>query len=135
AGFDISGFAFDTMIAAHLVEPNSQRVGLKDLAFARFGAQMTEIEELIGKDKHHISIEQVSVEKLTQYASADADYTYRLYEHYQPLLPEHGVAKLFYELEMPLVRVIVDLEAAGVLLDLQLLQALSNEIAERMNAL
>ena len=69
--------AFDTMIAAHLVEQNANAIGLKNLAFTHFGAQMTEIEALIGKGKNQISMEQVSIDKLTQYASADADYTFR----------------------------------------------------------
>ncbi len=134
-GFTVSSIDFDTMIAAHLIEPSSQKVGLKDLAFTHFGAQMTEIEALIGKGKNQISMDQVSIDKLTQYASADADYTYRLYEHYRPLLEERGLDKLFYEIEMPLVPVIVDLERAGVLLDLDLLHDLSEEITQRMNAL
>jgi DNA polymerase-1 len=135
AGFELNGLTFDTMIAAHLIEPNSQKVGLKDLAFARFGAQMTEIEALIGKGKTQVSMDQVGVDKITQYAGADADYTYRLYEYYKPLLTERGLDPLFYEIEMPLVQVIVDLERAGVLLDLELLHELSGEISARLGEL
>ncbi len=132
AGLDLNAVTFDTMIAAHLLENNPQAIGLKNLAFQRFGAQMTEIEALIGKGKNQITMEQVSVDKITQYACADADYTYRLFEEYKPLLPERGLAKLFYEIEMPLVAVIVDLEAAGVLLDLDALHELSREITARL---
>ena len=132
AGFEVSGIAFDTMIAAHLVEQNAQAIGLKNLAFQHFGAQMTEIQALIGKGKNQITMDQVSIDKLTQYAGADADYTFRLYEIYKPLLKERGLDKLFYEIEMPLVRVIVDLERAGVLLDLEVLQELSREITQRL---
>ncbi len=135
AGFEIRDFAFDTMIAAHLLENNPQAIGLKNLAFQHFGAQMTEIQALIGKGKNQITMAQVSVDKITQYASADADYTYRLFEKYKPLLSERGLAKLFYEIEMPLVAVIVDLEAAGVLLDLAALHELSREIAARLDAI
>lgn len=135
AGFEISGFAFDTLIAAHLVEQNAQAIGLKNLAFTHFGAQMTEIQALIGKGKNQITMEQVSIDKLTQYACADADYTYRLYELYKPLLQERGLEKLFYEIEMPLVRVIVDMERAGVLLDLNVLQELSVQINARLQEL
>lgn len=135
AGFKINNFAFDTMIAAHLLENNPQAIGLKNLAFQHFGAQMTEIQTLIGKGKTQITMEQVSVDKITPYASADADYTYRLFEIYKPLLQERGLDKLFYELEMPLVAVIVDLEAAGVLLDLEVLETLSVEITARMSEL
>ncbi len=132
AGLDLDRFAFDTLIAAHLLENNPQAIGLKNLAFQHFGVQMTEIQALIGKGKNQISMAQVSVEKITPYAGADADYTYRLFEKYKPLLRERGLEKLFYEIEMPLVAVIVDLEAAGVLLDVEVLHALSREIATRL---
>lgn len=135
SGFEVSGFGFDTMIAAHLVEQNSQAVGLKNLAFQYFGAQMTEIEKLIGKGKNQLTMDQVSIDKLTEYASADADYTFRLYEVYKPLLAERGVAKLFYEIEMPLVSVVIDLERAGVLLDLDVLGELAQEINARLTAI
>lgn len=135
AGFELNGLAFDTMVAAHLLEQNSQAIGLKNLVFTHFGAEMTKIEELIGRGKNQLTMEQVSIDKITQYASADADYTYRLYELYKPLLVERGLDKLYYEIEMPLVRVIVDLERAGVLLNLDLLQELSLQINARMAAL
>lgn len=135
AGFELNGLTFDTMIAAHLLETNAQAVGLKSLVFTHFGVQMTEIEALIGKGKNQITMEQVSVDKITQYAGADADFTFRLYEKYKPMLHERGLDKLFYEIEMPLVAVIVDLERAGVLLDLKLLDELATEINKRLSAL
>lgn len=135
AGLPFQGLAFDTLIGAHLLEPPGQKLGLKELAFARFGTQMTEIEALIGKGKNQLSMSQVELDKITQYACADADYTYRLYGIYREQLRERGLDVLFYELELPLVPVIVDLERAGVLLDLELLKKLSEEITERMNAL
>lgn len=135
AGFKFNGLTFDTMIAAHLLEQNSQAIGLKNLAFTHFGVQMTEIEALIGKGRNQISMDRVSIEKLTQYAGADADYTSRLYEIYKPLLTERNLDSLFYNVEMPLVGVIVDLERAGVLLDLELLKELSNEITHRLGEL
>ncbi|MCC7163601.1 MAG: DNA polymerase I [Anaerolineae bacterium] len=135
SGFEVSGIDFDTMIAAHLVEQNSQAVGLKNLAFQYFGAQMTEIESLIGKGKNQLTMDQVSIDKLTQYVCADADYTFRLYEIYTPLLKEQGVERLFREIEMPLVRVVVDLERAGVLLDLHVLGELAQVINARLTAI
>ena len=135
AGFEFKGLAFDTLIAAHLLEPPGQKVGLKELAFSKFGVQMTEIEALIGKGKSQLSMSEVSVEQSAQYACADADYTYRLYELYHAQLKEHGVSKLFYDLEMPLIPVIVESEAAGVLLDLPVLAKLSEELAGRLGQL
>jgi DNA polymerase-1 len=104
AGIEVRGLAFDSMIAAHLIEPGAPSLSLKNLVLAKFGVQMTEIETLIGKGKRQISMAQVEIDQVARYACADADYTYRLVEHYQPQLAERGVAELFYQVEMPLIR-------------------------------
>jgi DNA polymerase I len=135
AGLATNGLDFDTLIAGHLLEPSGQKLGLKELVFSRFGFQMTEIEGLIGKGKNQISMSEVAIEQVAPYACSDADYTYRLLELYRADLKEHGLEKLFYELEMPLVPVIVELELAGVLLDVDALGRLSVEIAVRLEAL
>ncbi len=135
AGLETNGLDFDTLIAAHLLEPGGQKLGLKELVFSKFGFQMTEIEGLIGKGKNQISMSEVAVDQAAQYACGDADYTHRLVELYRPQLKERGLEQLFYELEMPLVPVIIDLQLAGVLLDIPALAQLSSEITARLGAL
>lgn len=135
AGIELRGLAFDSMIAAHLIEPSAQSLGLKNLVLAKFGVQMTEIESLIGKGKRQISMAEVDVAQVARYACADADYTYRLVEHYQPQLAERGVAELFYQVEMPLVPVLMEMERTGVLLDLDFLAQMSRDLAQRLQEL
>ena len=135
AGLDTKGLAFDTLIAAHLFESGGQKLGLKELVFSKFGFQMTEIEGLIGKGKNQISMAEVPIDQVAPYACSDADFTYRLEELYRAQLEEHGSEKLFYQLEMPLVPVIVELELAGVLLDVEALARLSVELKSRLKAL
>ncbi|MBI3914051.1 MAG: DNA polymerase I [Chloroflexi bacterium] len=135
AGVEMRALAFDSMIAASLVEPASQSIGLKSLVFTKFGVEMTEIESLIGKGKKRISMAEVEVGQAAPYACADADYTYRLVEHYQPQLSEHGVEELFYKVEMPLVQVLMEIERVGVLLDLEFLKKMSGELAQRLQEL
>ncbi len=135
AGIETKGVAFDTLIAAHLLEPPGQKLGLKALTFSKFGVEMTEIEGLIGKGKAQISMSQVAIDQVSRYACSDADYTYRLVEIYRTQLKERGLEKLFYELEMPLVPVMVQMERAGVLLDVNALAALSQEINARLEQL
>jgi DNA polymerase-1 len=135
AGVELRGLAFDSMIAAHLIEPGRQSIGLKSLVFQKFGVEMTEIEALIGKGKNQISMAEVDPAKVSRYACADADYTYRLVELYQPQLAEHGLDKLFNEVEMPLVPVLLEMERAGVLLDLDFLARMSDELAARLQEL
>ena len=135
AGVEVRGLAFDSMIAAHLIEPSSQSIGLKSLVWTKFGIEMTEIEALIGKGKNQISMAQVDVAQVSRYACADADYTFRLVELYKPLLAERGLYKLFGEVEMPLVPVLIEMERAGVLLDLDFLRQMSAELAVRLQEL
>lgn len=135
AGVEMRGIAFDSMIAASLLEPSGQSIGLKSLVFTKFGVEMTEIEELIGKGKKQISMAQVDVAQAAPYACADADYTYRLVEHYKPLLAEGGLDKLFEEVEMPLVPVLMEMERTGVLLDLDFLRQMADGLAQRLQEL
>lgn len=135
AGLLTKGLAFDTLIAAHLLEPGRQKLGLKELVFNKFGIQMTEIEGLIGKGKNQVSMAEVSIAQVSPYACSDADYTYRLLELYRAQLKEQGPEKLFYDLEMPLVPVIVELQMAGVLLDVEALARLAVQINGRLAAL
>ncbi len=134
AGIETRGLAFDTMIAANLIEPGSS-LKLKNLVREKFGVEMTEIESLIGKGKNQVSMATVPIEQVARYACADADYTFRLVQVYQPLLAQHGVEKLFHEVEMPLVPVLVEMERTGVLLDLDFLARLSRELAARLQEL
>jgi len=134
SGIETRGLAFDTMIAANLIEPGSS-LKLKNLVREKFGVEMTEIESLIGKGKNQVSMTTVPIEQVARYACADADYTFRLVQVYQPLLAQHGVEKLFHEVEMPLVPVLVEMERTGVLLDLDFLARLSRELAARLQEL
>ncbi len=135
AGVELRGIAFDSMIAAHLLEPSGQSIGLKSLVWSKFGVEMTEIEALIGKGKNQISMADVDIERVSQYACADADYTYRLVQEYEPQLAERGLDKLFEQVEMPLVPVLVEMERTGVLLDRAVLQEMSVSLAERLREL
>jgi DNA polymerase-1 len=134
AGVETRGLAFDTMIAANLVEQGGS-LGLKNLVRDKFGVEMTEIEALIGKGKNQILMADVDIAKVSRYACADADYTFRLVELYQPMLAERGVEKLFHEVEMPLLPVLMEMERAGVLLDLDFLAQMSRELTARLQEL
>ncbi|MCA1554661.1 MAG: DNA polymerase I, partial [Chloroflexi bacterium] len=77
-GMPVEGIAFDTMVAAFLIEPGSRQLNLKTLGFNRLGREMTEIKSLIGKGKDQITMAQVPISKAAPYACADADVTFCL---------------------------------------------------------
>jgi len=134
-GVNMNKPVFDTMIAQFLCDPGGQSLGLKQMAFAHLGWQMTEIGELIGRGKKQVTLREVPLELVAAYAAADADATLRLREVLAPLLHERCQETLFYEVELPLIPVLIDMELAGVALDVEYLGELSGEISERLREL
>jgi DNA polymerase-1 len=134
-GIDVRPITFDTMVAEWVSDPGSRNLGLKNLAWVRTGAQMTEITTLIGTGKNQTTMDRVTVEKAAPYAAADAVMTFRLAEILRPELEERQVWKLFSEIEMPLIPVIADMEMAGVLLDVDYLHGLSADFSQRLGKL
>jgi DNA polymerase I len=134
-GVTIDKPVFDTMIAQFLCDPGGQSLGLKGLAFTYLGWQMTNITDLIGKGKNQITMRDVPVERAAPYAAADADATWRLAHLLEPLLRQRNQEKLFHEVELPLIPVLVDMELTGVGLDVKYLGVLSGELTERLHEL
>jgi DNA polymerase-1 len=125
----------DTMIAEWLMNPGSHSLGLKSLAWSRLGVEMTPIEKLIGSGRKQITMDRVPVDKAAPYACADVDMTLRLAHQLVPELREKELWSLFSDVEMPLVPVIVDMQRAGVKLDVKALQAMSRQLNERLGEL
>jgi DNA polymerase I len=131
-GMEVEGLAFDTMIAEWLLDPASHNLGLKHLAWSRLGLEMTQISELIGTGKAQISMARVPIEQVTPYAGADADVTLRLVRLLDPQLREKALWSLFTGVEMPLVRVLMDIEMAGIALDSPYLGQLASDLQGRL---
>ena len=134
-GLEVSPLLFDTMIAAWLVNPASRGLGLKDLAAERLEIEMTPISDLIGTGKKQITMDVVPVDQAAPYACADVDMTLRLANLLRPDLYEKNQWKLFSELEMPLVPVIVDMQRAGVKLDVDFLAQMGRDMGRRLGEL
>lgn len=126
---DVKGPLFDTMIAHYLLEPD-QRHNMDFLAETYLNYRPVSIESLIGKKgKNQGSMREIDVEKVKEYAAEDADITLQLRQKLEPELTNQGVRKIFDEIEMPLVRVLADMEAQGVKLDGENLQEISKTMA------
>jgi DNA polymerase I len=132
-GLVTSPITFDTMIAEFLVNPTSRNLGLKNLAFARLGEEMTHIEQLIGTGKHQLSMAEIAIESVANYAAADAETPLRLMPLLQAELQAAQAQKLMDDIEMPLVSCLAAMEMTGVLLDLPLFEKLSKELTARMS--
>ncbi len=105
------------------------------MAFEKLGIEMTPITELIGHGKKQIGMDQVPLEKALPYAAADADISLRLSHVLLKELRDLKLDRLFFEIEMPLVPVLVDMERHGVLLDTEYLEALAERLRKRLHEL
>lgn len=130
-GFEVQGLIFDTKIAAYLLNPGQRNHGLKDQAFAEFGAQMTTLEDLLGTGKKKLDMTQLFAQKpkeLAQYGAADSDFTLRLYNVLKPRLKKEHLEHVFNDIELPLISVLARMETYGVLVDTKALSGLSGEL-------
>jgi DNA polymerase-1 len=133
SGVTVNNLSFDTMIAAHLL--GEKAIGLKNMAFSKLGIEMTPIKNLIGAGSKQLSMSEVGIRETADYACADADMTFRLAELFSKELEKHNLIKLFAEVEMPLVPVLLDMEKNGVLLDIDILKDMSQNLGEQIGVL
>ena len=116
-GVELKGRLFDTMIAHYLLQPEL-RHNMDYLAEILLKYKTIHIDELIGeKGKNQRSMRDVELEKITNYAAEDADITLRLRGVLEPQIEKMGLRELFYDVEMPLVRVLAAMERTGVIID------------------
>ncbi|WP_312824576.1 DNA polymerase I [Epilithonimonas sp.] len=114
---DVEGKIFDTMIAHYLLNPDG-RHGMDYLSEMYLDYKPVSIETLIGKKgKNQLTLREVDIPTQTNYAAEDADVTFQLYELFAPQLAKENVEKLFYDVEMPLMKVLAKIELTGVKLD------------------
>ncbi len=133
-GIFLRPLSFDTMVASYLLNSGTRQHNLDAAVFAEFGYEMMPIEALIGpKGKSQTTMDEVPVEKVAWYSGEDADFTLRLSEAYLPKLRAEHQEHLFRDIEMPLVSVLADMEAAGVAIDSGLLESLSKTLTRKLN--
>ncbi|HVB75026.1 MAG TPA: DNA polymerase I [Ktedonobacteraceae bacterium] len=134
-GITVKGLTFDTMVGAYLIDPGRRGLGLKDQVFQRLGHVMTEIAKLIGSGSKAITMAQVPVQLAAEYAGADADMTLRLVASISEELRRYNLLDLFYNIEMPLLPVLMQMEIYGVALDSVFLRELNIKFSEQIKAL
>jgi DNA polymerase I len=130
----VKGKLFDTMIAHYLINPD-MRHNMDILSETYLKYAPKSIETLIGKKgKNQLSMRDVPMEDIKEYATEDADITFQLKEHFQPILEKVGTKKLFDEIEIPLVPVLADMEKEGIRLDVEFLKSMSVDMQKEIDA-
>ncbi len=129
---EVRGKLFDTMLAHYLIEPDMKH-GMDYLAETYLNYTTVHIDELIGKKgKDQLTMRSVAPDRLAEYACEDADITFQLYEKFDPMLGKGNLRKLFEEIEIPLVPVLADMEAEGVMLDTAALKDYSIQLGREV---
>ncbi|MCA9001012.1 MAG: DNA polymerase I [Planctomycetes bacterium] len=126
--------AFDTMVASFTVAGADRRHGLDELALHYFNLRKIPTSELIGTGRKQITMAEVLVEQVSEYACEDADVTFRLYEQLKKEVEDEGFHSLYYDLELPLVPVLQAMETRGIRLDTESLAELGKELVKEMQA-
>jgi DNA polymerase-1 len=135
AGVALRGIAFDTLLAAYLLNPSATSHKLEAVAEQYLGRAMTPIEELIGKGAKQRSFAEVTIPAAAQYAAEDADVTWQLSKTLAPELEAAELGAVLREIEQPLIPILAEMERTGIRVDTSFLAALSREFDARLEAM
>ena len=135
AGIEMQGVWCDTMLASYLLNPVRSSHGLDSLALEFLDHKMISYAEVAGTGKEQRNFSEVEVDKASIYSCEDSDAAFLLRRLFLPRLAELGMERLFFEVEMPLVKILAEMELAGVKLDLALLRKLSDGFGAQLEEL
>ncbi|HNV97020.1 MAG TPA: DNA polymerase I [bacterium] len=135
-GIELKNIYFDTLISGYLLSKTDRSLKLDDLVYSELGYRMQAIEELIGKrGKSQLNMADVEIKKVSDYSCEDADYTFRLYKKYKKQLELEKLDNLFFKLEMPLLKVLSDMELDGIMVDMNYLKKLQKDFQNKLDDL
>src|SRR5207253_8355836 len=117
-GVPVEGLAFDTMIAAYLLESGQRALALRDLAWAKVQVELPSVQSLLGIGKKAITMAEMTIADCGSYACSEALLVERLVPILETALEEAAQTRLFREVEMPLVPVLAEMELVGIAVDL-----------------
>lgn len=134
-GLLLKNIQFDTLLASYILNSHNRNHSLAELALEHFGIVKTDLASLTGKGKSQIAVKDISQDKLASFCSETIDFILRLKHLFAPQLVERGFTKLYYELELPLLKVLAEMEHVGIYLDLNALLPLKQYLTEQIGTL
>jgi DNA polymerase I len=135
AGLTLKNISWDTVLASYLLNAHHHKHSLENLLLEHFGKQKTPLSDIIGKGKKRIPMHEVTLETLRDHSCEDVDYTLRLKNLLEPLLKQRELLDLFYDLEIPLLKVLFEMEREGIFLDADLLKSMSEKLHARIKTI
>ena len=134
-GIRIRGIAGDTMVASYILNPSKHRHSLEELAREHLDRQVTTYAQVAGSGAKEVLFSQVDVQRACRYSGEDADLTLILAKLLLPKIEEGGFGELFFQIELPLIEVLAEMEMNGVKLNLPLLSLMSREFEAQMTGI
>lgn len=134
-GITVRGTVFDTMLASYVLRPAGRRHDLDSLSLQHLGLGKIPTEALIGSGAKQISMADVPLETISEYACEDADCVFRLWPLLEAELREAGLLELYRRIDLPMLEVLARMEQCGVRVDGEALRSLSAELAQLLEVL
>lgn len=134
-GIELKKIGFDTLLASYLLNPQSRRHNLDELALEKFKRVKIPTESLIGKGKNATSMRDAPIEKVKEYCCEDIDYTTRLKELFEEELEERKLTSLFRDIELPLLPILAHMERSGIFLDTEKLKEIGHDLKKEIEHL
>lgn len=128
-GMKIRNIHFDTMVASYLINPTKTRHNLDELALTHLGYKTITFKEVLGKKKN---FSEVPIDRAADYSIEDADITFRLYRLLDKKIAEMNLSGLYHRIDMPLIRILADMESAGIRIDTKKLAELDGIITKKL---
>jgi DNA polymerase I len=135
AGVELAGVEYDSMLASFVLDPGRRSHAIDTLCLEHLGRTMQTYRELAGKGKSQVSFAEVAVPLAANYCGTDSSTVLALHRFFAPMLAEMALDPLLREIEMPLVKVLVDMEWEGITIDRGLFQRLSMELGTDLRRL
>ncbi len=132
-GIDLAPPYFDTMLASYLCDPSVRRHNLDDMAQDLLGYTTIRYEEIVGKGAKKKTLDEIEPEKVSDYACEDADISLRLYGILKNKIKKNKLERVYYEIEMPLLPVLLGMEEEGVAIDKKYFTQLSKEYIKKLD--
>ena len=132
---DMKGIFFDTMIAGYILKPDIRRHNMDDMANDYLNYKTITYDELTKTGKKREELYNIDLDKVTQYAGEDADITFKLYKTLNPIIETQDPEKVFFNLEMPLIPVLAEMERNGILIDKDYFKNLANDFKKELHLL
>ncbi|MDF3821021.1 DNA polymerase I [Leptospira sp. 96542] len=128
----LSGIHFDTMLASYLLKPGERRHNMDDMAIDYLDYKTITYDELVGTGKKKQNLYDIDPDKVSEYACEDADITLQLFEILSPKMEEKPNKSLFYDIEMPILNTLMDMEYAGVTIEKPYFESLSKQFDSKI---